>query len=92
MTAKSTAKPATKPKAEGVFYIVNPAGAIHAVSREHARWRLASPGWRQATVEEVAELKRRGNNQVHDHPIAPPWSPEPTELPELEEQAETSEL
>ena len=68
-----------------VYYIVNPAGAIHAVNYEQAKWRLALPGWRQATAEEVTALKDRGGNQVHDDPIAPRWSPEPAELPELDE-------
>lgn len=90
MAAKQAAKPAatdkTDPGKEGkVYYIVNPAGAIHGVTYEHARWRLAAPGWRSATPAEVAALKAAGGYQVHDKPIAPRWTPEPVEPPEPEE-------
>ena len=84
------AKPAakTEDKAGKVYYIVNPAGAIHTADYEHARWRLASPGWRSATADEVAKLKASGGVQVHDKPIAPRWTPEPVELPEPEDVTE----
>ena len=79
------ARPLT-PK-EKTYYIVNPAGAVHAVDYEHAKWRLALPGWRSATAAEVAALNAAGGNQVHDRPIAPPWTPEPAEMAEPGEEA-----
>lgn len=83
--AKKAAAQAGKSKEEKTYYIVNPSGAIHAVSYEHARWRLSQVGYRTATAEEVAEYKARGGNQAHNNPIAAPWSPEPVEIPEPEE-------
>jgi hypothetical protein len=72
----------SEPK-EKVYYIVNPAGAVHVVTREHARSRLRQVGYRMATKEEVAAYKK-AKVQVHDQPIAEPWSPEPEPEPELE--------
>ena len=64
------------------YYIVNPAGAVHSVTREHARTRLATVGWRMATADEIAEYKQRPM-QRSDDPIAAPWSPDPdAQLPE----------
>lgn len=74
----------TESPQEKTYYIVNPAGAIHAVDYEHARWRLQSVGWRSATAEEVAEYRARGGNQVHNNPICAPWTPEPVALVEPE--------
>lgn len=75
------------PKAQGaggVYYIVNPAGAIHGVDREHAKWRLAAPGWRLATEDEIATYKGQ-KVQRSDKPICVPWSPDPDkQLAELE--------
>jgi hypothetical protein len=85
------AKQASKPKEERDYFIVNPAGAIHSVSYEHAKARLALPGWRMATAEEVAKLKARGGNQVHNKPICQPWSPEPQEIELPDEVAEAQE-
>lgn len=69
------------PKAEKAprrYFIVNPAGAIHEVDREHARERLKSAGWRMATPAEIAELDRRGGEQRVDvPPICPRWAPDP---------------
>lgn len=53
-----------------VFYIVNPAGAVHACDREHAQARFQQRGYRPATPEEVAELQRRHGHQVAGKPIA----------------------
>lgn len=65
------------------YFIVNPSGAVHEVTAEHARTRLQQVGWRQATKEEVQEYLNRSGNQRFDDPIAPPWTPEPTPI-ELE--------
>lgn len=84
---KAEEKPA-KPKkvqgARGIYYLVNPAGAIHSVDREHARTRLAVAGWRLATEDEIATYKSQPV-QRSDAPIAPKWTPDPDlqiELPE----------
>lgn len=69
---------------EGVFYLVNPSGAIHGVDRDHAKWRLAMPGWRLATEEEVTAY-HANPVQRSDRPICPKWSPDPDkQLAELE--------
>ena len=81
-------KPPPKPKEERTYFLVNPSGTIHAVDYEHAKWRLASPGWRSATADEVAKLNKAGGNQVHDKPIAPRWTAEPEALAEPDEAAE----
>lgn len=62
---------------ERVYHLVNPKGAIHTATREHARVRLAQPGWRLATAEEIAALEEVGGHQVFDAPICKPWSPDP---------------
>ena len=72
--------------AEKVYYIVNPHGAIHDVSREHARMRLRQPGWRMATQAEVKKLRAAKGLQLADKPICPPWNPEPDAEPEIEEK------
>jgi hypothetical protein len=78
---KRTAKVETP---EREYHIVNPAGAIHSVTREHARTRLATVGWRMATPDEVAAYKGQ-TIQRYDDPICAPWSPDPDaqlDLPE----------
>lgn len=77
-------KAAVAPAAPKRYFVVNPKGAIHEVTREHARERLAQPGWRLATKEEIAELEARGGRQVFDNPICRPWSPDPDAQLELE--------
>ena len=71
---------ATKPKE---YWLVNPAGAVHQVTRAHARMRLKTVGWRLATIEEVKQAKSQ-RLQTWKKPIATPWSPEPDAEPELE--------
>lgn len=70
---------------EKAYYIVNPAGAVHSVSRQHARQRLAVVGWRLASAEEIATYRGQPM-QRWDAPIANPWSPDPdaqlADLPE----------
>lgn len=61
---------------EGVYYIVNKAGAVHDCSREHATWRLTNLGYRLATDAEIEQYKET-KMQRFDQPIAEPWSPEP---------------
>lgn len=73
-----------EPAPEKAYHVVNPAGAIHCVTREHARERLAIAGWRLATAEEVATLKERNGHQRADRPICRPWSPDPDAQLDLE--------
>ncbi len=77
MTKKKTrvaqAAPGEKPTC---FYIVNPRGAIHQVTAEHARRRLSQPGYREATPEEIADLIKRDGLQVADSPICKPFKPD----------------
>lgn len=67
------------------YFIVNKSGTIHEVDAEHAQMRLAQPGFRLATLEEVKELMARGGNQRCDDPICEPWSTKPAPLVGLEE-------
>ena len=64
------------PEADKAYYIVNPAGAVHSVTRAHARERLGEVGWRMATAAEVSTYKDR-RIQRSDQPIAQPFSPDP---------------
>lgn len=70
-------------EAEKSYFLVNPAGAIHSVSREHARERLKLAGWRLASQAEVDELRARSGHQRWDDPICAPWTPEPPLEPEV---------
>jgi hypothetical protein len=79
------ARKKAEPEKEPRYFIVNKAGAIHEVDAEHARMRLAQPGYRQATLAEVKELLERGGNQRCDDPICEPWSPEPVVMAGLDE-------
>jgi hypothetical protein len=65
------------------YYIVNPQGAVHEVSREMAKARLALAGWREPTK---AELKAYKDTKIQrsGEPIAKPWTPEPGQTPEPE--------
>lgn len=67
------AKPKPKPKR---YFIVNPAGAVHEVTREHARARLKQVGYRMATRAEVVAYKRAPSHRGLG-PVAAAWSPEP---------------
>lgn len=61
---------------DGVYYLVNPGGAIHGVTRDHAAGRLKTAGWRLATEEEIAAYATQPL-QVHDRPICAPWTADP---------------
>lgn len=76
MAERKAARPAKADEAERAYYIVNPAGAVHSVTREHARGRLAIVGWRMATADEVTAYQNQ-EIQRHDRPIARPWTPDP---------------
>lgn len=74
---KQSAQPPEQPKAPRRYFIVNPRGAIHEVTREHAKERLRSAGWRMATPEEIAALTAANGHQMFDKPICPRWAPDP---------------
>ena len=93
-TSKSTAKKAPKRQAKGGnYYIVNPAGAVHGVTKNHAAWRLKSAGWRLAEEDEIEKfltpnkILRAGTDrereiavQEWDNPICKPFTSDPDEL------------
>lgn len=81
---ESPPKPIKQQGKGGAYFIVNPAGAIHGVTREHARERLAVAGWRMATEEEIAAYQGQ-KIQRHDRPICAKWTPDPdAQLAEIE--------
>ncbi len=59
--------------ASGIYYIVNPHGAIHECDGAHAKERLQQVGWRLATADEVKRLEEQGGNQVFTAPIGREW-------------------
>ena len=61
---------------KGVYFIVNPAGAVHSCDKDHARTRLQVVGWRLADDGEIERYQEQ-DIQRADAPIAPRWSPEP---------------
>lgn len=65
------------PVAGRAYYIVNPAGAIHSVTREHAAGRLRQVGFRMATKDEIAALEHAGGHQVAGKPLAAPHTADP---------------
>lgn len=78
--AKQQAKPKAGTKR---YFIVNPAGAVHEVTREHARARLQEIGYRMATAKEVAAYKKAPAHRGLG-PVAAAWSPEPDVEVEIE--------
>lgn len=62
--------------AEETIWMVNPAGALHQCTVDHARERMGLVGWRKATESEIAELKKRRGFQRFDDPVAKPFSPD----------------
>lgn len=75
--APPEAPPAKRQSVNGVYYIVNPSGAIHSVDRAHAADRLKTAGWRLATEEEIAAYLVPESIQRHDRPICAPWTADP---------------
>lgn len=77
---------ASKPKdekADREYWIVNPAGAVHCVTRALAGSLLRRVGYRMASADQVQQAKRL-KVQRFDRPIAERWKPEPEKEPELE--------
>ena len=61
--------------AKRVLYVVNPSGAVHDVTEEHARELLRNAGWRVATQAEIDQLAAQHGHQEADNPIAARWEP-----------------
>lgn len=75
------------PIAERAYYIVNPAGAIHGVTREHAAQRLRQVGFRMANKDEIAALEKAGGHQVAGKPLAKPHTADPDAQIDLGDEA-----
>ncbi len=66
------------------YFIINPAGALHEVTKEHATERLTDdPRYRMATKAEIkkyldylASQKKNGSMSRAFPPVAPRWKPE----------------
>lgn len=58
------------------YFIVNPAGAVHEVTREHAAELLKQVGYRKATPAEVAAYSKTPIQRA-DKPIAKPFTSDP---------------
>jgi hypothetical protein len=82
--AEQKAQASKQEAKEKAYFIVNPSGTIHEVTREHATGRLRQVGYRLASKEEIAAYKEANGNQRAGRPLAKPWSPEPEPEPELE--------
>lgn len=58
------------------YYIVNPAGAVHTVTRDHATTLLATGRYRRASKAEIAQYNKQPS-QRYDRPIGTPFSSNP---------------
>ncbi len=65
------------------YFIVNPAGAVHEVTRDLARERLRQVGYRMATAAEVAAYRKAPPHRGLG-PVAERWAPEPEPEPEVD--------
>ena len=72
---------------EKEYFIVNPGGAVHGVTKEHARERLKQHGFRMARPAEVKRYKSQ-KVQTSEKPIAPKFTTDPDEAAKAVEQAE----
>lgn len=61
---------------DGAFYIVNPSGTIHTVTKAHASNRLRTAGYRLAEDPEIS-IYLETRVQRHNKPICEQWTPEP---------------
>ena len=71
------------------YFVVNPAGAIHEVVKEHAQGLLKKPGYRSAKAAEVRKLKAQKGNQRFNQPICEPFKAEPTAVEVEIEESDT---
>jgi len=61
------------------YFILNPAGAIHEVTRERAMALMAMPGYRKPSKEQVQRYLKQ-KTQRFDQPIGDRFVPEPEEF------------
>lgn len=74
----SSRKPqAESEQAERRYFIVNPSGTIHEVTREIASARLKQVGYRKATRDEIALYEAADGNQRAGSPLCEPYSDDP---------------
>jgi hypothetical protein len=67
------------------YFIVNPAGAIHEVTRKIASMRLKTdPRYRLANSEEIARYEAASGNQRAGRPLCEPYSANPDLEPEVD--------
>lgn len=69
-----------------IYYLRNPAGAIHDCSQSHIQDRLKDARFDLATDEEI-ERYLDSTKQVHDKPIGKKWDPSPDIVVNLPEPA-----
>ena len=70
-------------KSKKRYFIVNPSGCLHEVTKELAAEKLATIGYRMATKAEIAKYKtKKGKQTVRDTPIGKPFSTDPDEAAE----------
>ncbi len=67
----------TEPKVNR-YFVLNPGGAIHEVTREHAAQLFKNPGFRKPTAAQV-KTYLAAKLQRHDKPIGEKWSSDPGE-------------
>lgn len=71
------------------YYVVNPRGCVHEVSKEHAAQRLSQAGWRMANKAEV-DAYNKADVQRFDQPIGKPFSTDPDAILAEEEAEEAA--
>ncbi len=69
---------ADTPKKAPRFFVLNPSGAIHEVTKEQAAQLFRKQGYRKPTNAQVKQYLGQ-RVQTHDNPIGEPWSPDPGE-------------
>ncbi|MCL4867760.1 MAG: hypothetical protein KJ063_02230 [Anaerolineae bacterium] len=75
------------------YFIVNPAGAIHEVTLDHAETLLRKVGFRSATQAEVNKLNAAKGEQRFDAPICTPFKAIPAAIEvEFDDEDEVSNV
>lgn len=73
-TESAESKRASKPAKKATrYFVVNPGGAVHEVTREHAAQRIKRAGWRMATDAEIEAYLGQAIQRA-DRPIATPFA------------------
>ena len=74
----TAAKKTDAPKAANRFFVMNPHGTIHEVTRDHAAELFKNPGYRKPTADQVKQYLAT-EIQRHDRPIGQAWTNDPGE-------------